>query len=106
LIFSRIPQIHPLAEPPLLTTPSSPPIPSAQRHPPKPTDRDVRVVRTRTTDWFVLRIRTSIIDERAVIHRAWDVSLSSLKRAARPRVDRCWPVFLTWPSHKSHHPTN
>ncbi|KIY98048.1 hypothetical protein MNEG_9911, partial [Monoraphidium neglectum] len=37
----------------------------AQDRPPRPTDRRVRIVRARTTDWFVLKIRTSLIDERA-----------------------------------------
>ncbi|KAI8462877.1 MAG: regulatory factor, effector binding domain-containing protein [Monoraphidium minutum] len=60
----------------------------AQDDPPRPSDRRVRVVCARTTDWFVLRIRTSLIDKRAVIHRAWDFIRELEHQRGRCAVNR------------------
>lgn len=61
---------------------------SAQDDPPEPTDRRVRIIHARTTDWFVLRIKTSIIDERSVIHRAWQFILDLEDQRGRCSVNR------------------
>ncbi|GBF88965.1 hypothetical protein Rsub_01464 [Raphidocelis subcapitata] len=45
---------------------------SAQRHPPRPSDRRVRIVRTSSSDFYVLRMRPiTLLDERSILHSAW-----------------------------------